>query len=78
MLLNVLFRVDLAGWLAVAICIGMVLAFEALNTAIEALVDLVSPEYHDLAKRAKDCAAGAVLLASLAALAVVCLVWLRF
>ena len=42
---------------------GLVLGLELLNTALEALVDLVSPEQHRLAKAAKDAAAGAVLLA---------------
>jgi undecaprenol kinase len=49
------------------LAIGLVLAAEALNTAVEAVVDLVSPEYHDLARVAKDTAAGGVLLAALTA-----------
>ena len=57
-------------WLAIILTMGGVLALEAVNTAIEAVVDLVSPEYHDLAKKAKDIAAGAVLLFVFAALAV--------
>ncbi|CAH1000454.1 Undecaprenol kinase [Neolewinella maritima] len=48
-------------WVAVLICAGMVLAAEALNTAVEYVVDLVSPEYNILAGKAKDVAAGAVL-----------------
>jgi diacylglycerol kinase len=50
--------------------IGLVLVLEALNTALEALVDLVSPGYHPLAKVAKDVAAAAVLLAAITAVAV--------
>lgn len=48
---------------------GMVLVFfaEMLNTAIEVVVDMVSPEYHPLARRAKDVAAGAVLMACVGA-----------
>lgn len=48
---------------------GMVLVFfaELINTAIEVVVDLVSPEYHPLARRAKDVAAGAVLMACVGA-----------
>lgn len=46
----------------------MVLIAEVINTAVEAIIDLVSPEYHLLAKAAKDVAAGAVLLAALASL----------
>jgi len=48
-------------WVAVLLCSGMVLAAEALNTAIEYVVDLVSPEYNVLAGKAKDVAAAAVL-----------------
>ena len=57
-------------WLAVIITMGIVLALEAMNTAIETIIDLVSPEYHDLAKKVKDVAAGAVLLFVFAALGV--------
>ncbi len=59
-----------AEWLAVIIVMGGVLALEAVNTAIETLVDLVSPEFHPLAKKVKDVAAGAVLIFVMAALAV--------
>ena len=50
---------------------GLVLALELLNTAIESLVDLtVKQTYHELAKIAKDCAAGAVLVSALVAVLV--------
>jgi diacylglycerol kinase len=48
-------------WIALVIVAAMLLSLEAVNTAIEAVVDLASPEYHELAKRAKDVAAGAVV-----------------
>jgi diacylglycerol kinase (ATP) len=51
-----------------------VLALEGVNTAIEAVVDLASPQYHDLARRAKDVAAGAVLIAALGALIIAALI----
>ena len=57
-------------WSILAISCALVLAFEAMNTALESAVDLVSPQFHPLAKRAKDCAAGAVLVASLSSLVV--------
>ncbi len=57
----------------VILTIGTILALELLNTAIEAVVDLcVGQTYHNLAKIAKDCAAGAVLLAAIAAVGVAC------
>jgi undecaprenol kinase len=64
-----LLRLPPLGWAVVALAIGLVLAAELLNTALEAVVDLVSPDDHPLAKRAKDVAAAGVLAASLAALA---------
>ena len=53
------------GWAILALTIGLVLAAECLNTVVEAVVDLASPDYHDLAKLAKDASAGTVLLLSL-------------
>ncbi|PNW41797.1 diacylglycerol kinase family protein [Dactylococcopsis salina] len=53
----------------IGITIAFVLALELLNTALESVVDLtVKQTYHELAKVAKDCAAGAVLMGALAAL----------
>jgi len=49
------------------LAIGVVLAAEMFNTACEAMVDLMSPEYHELARVAKDAAAGAVLICACAA-----------
>jgi diacylglycerol kinase len=52
--------IDAVRWAIVLVCCGVVLCAELLNTAIETVVDLVSPEYHQLAGRAKDIAAAAV------------------
>ena len=57
-------------WAIIALTVGLVLAAEAFNTGAEALVDLVSPEQHPLAKTAKDVSAAAVVLAALAAVVV--------
>ncbi len=62
-------------WALVALAVAAVWAAELVNTAIEALTDLASPHYHALAGRAKDVAAGAVLLAALGALVVGALVF---
>ncbi|MDD2727779.1 diacylglycerol kinase family protein [Malikia sp.] len=56
-------------WALLSAVIGLVLCAEALNTGIEIVVDLVSPQWHRLARDAKDVAAAGVLLASLGALA---------
>ena len=58
--MGLILRFELLEWALVALCCGVVVAAELLNTAIETVVDLVSPEYHPLAGRAKDIAAGAV------------------
>ncbi len=63
---------DLAKAEALALIISVTLMWvtEMFNTAIESCVDLVTEEYHPLAKRAKDIAAGAVLVTSMNALLV--------
>lgn len=53
---------SLVEWLFILFAIGGMITFELLNTAIERIVDLVTKEYHPLAKQAKDVAAGAVLI----------------
>lgn len=61
-------RLSLHEFALLALAITLVLFAELVNTAIEVVVDLVSPEFHPLAQRAKDVAAGAVLLATVGAL----------
>lgn len=57
--------------------IALVLICELINTAVEALVDLVIKEYHPLARRIKHIAAGAVLLAALTAVVLGLIVFAR-
>lgn len=63
-------RLDRLYVIAVILTISIVLALELLNTAIEAVVDLLTVAHHPLAKTAKDAAAGAVLVASIGALCI--------
>ena len=51
---------DATSWCVLLLCCGCVLGAALMNTAVETVVDLVSPEYHPLAGRAKDVAAAAV------------------
>ena len=60
-------RLDTVQWAIIVLTTAMVFAAEFFNTAIEVVVDLVSPRPHPLAKLAKDVAAAAVLLTALAA-----------
>jgi diacylglycerol kinase (ATP) len=68
--LAVYFQLSTAEWSLLALTIAGVIAAEMFNTAVEAMVDLVSPQIHHLAKTAKDVAAGAVLIMALASLVV--------
>lgn len=64
---GVLFNITHTEWLIILLCFGIVLAAEAFNTAIERLVNLVSPDYHPIAGDVKDIAAGAVLICAITA-----------
>jgi len=69
------FQVSAVEWAVLAVCIFGVLALEAINTSVEAIIDLVSPHYHPLAKIAKDAAAGALVFAVLGSLCVAAVVF---
>ena len=56
-----------AEWCLVILAIGLVLMAEAMNTAIENMVDMISPENNELAGRIKDLSAAGVLLAAIGA-----------
>ena len=69
LLANIFFQVSGIEWLITLLAIGMVLSAELINSAIEAVVDLVTLEEHPLAKIAKDCSSAATfVLACMAAL----------
>ncbi len=61
------FKIDKTEWIIIILTIGVVLAAEGFNTAIERLCDHLSPDFHLNIKNVKDFAAAAVLLASIAA-----------
>jgi diacylglycerol kinase len=72
-------------WLWISLAVAGVWVAELINSALEKLVDLVSPEEHPLAKKVKDYAAGAVLVMAIWAVFVFCLIslphvwmWLAF
>ena len=60
-------RLSSAEWCILVLTMGLVISMEAMNTAIEKLVDLVSPDYQEHAGIVKDLAAGAVLIAAIMA-----------
>ena len=67
-LAGLIFGITRYEWIAICICIGMVIGAEIFNTAIERLVDLVSPEFNEKAGMIKDISAGAVLFVALASM----------
>lgn len=58
------FQISGTDWSIILFCIALVLSLEMINSAIENLVNLVTQEWHPLAGKVKDIAAGAVLVAS--------------
>lgn len=58
-------KIALWEWLVCLILFGLVISLELINTTLEEVVDLVSPKWHEKAKRTKDAAAGAVLFSAL-------------
>ncbi|NEU26282.1 diacylglycerol kinase family protein [Paenibacillus polymyxa] len=70
-------RISRLDWLFVCLAIAIVIVAELINTAVEAALDLISPDIHPLAKAAKDTAAGAVLLAAVFAVIIGIFVFYR-
>jgi diacylglycerol kinase (ATP) len=64
---SIYFKLSRNEWCWIIVAIVSVWTAEALNTAFEFLTDVVSPEFHPLAAKAKDVAAGAVLITALGA-----------
>lgn len=76
MILGIVLDISYTERLVAILLIGMVLSLEMINTAIEAVVNLVTKEKKPLAKVAKDCASGAVGIASIFALILGLLIYL--
>lgn len=64
---GILLEISKMEWIACVSMIGAVMAAEAINSAVEAMADFMSPQYSEAIKRTKDLAAGAVLLLAIAA-----------
>ncbi|WP_099361952.1 diacylglycerol kinase family protein [Fredinandcohnia onubensis] len=73
-----LFHITKVEWLIILLLFGGMFAIEMLNTAIEKVVDLVTGEYHPLAKKAKDIAAGAVLIYAIISIIVGLIIFLPY
>ena len=75
-LFGFLLQINVTEWCFLVFAIGFVLFAETINTSVELLTDLVSPDFHTLAEKTKDVAAGAVVIASLTAAIIGMLVFL--
>ena len=71
-----IFKLNLVEWAILALTIGLVISCELINTAIEAVVDLITEEYHPLAKVAKDTSASAVFIFAIVAVVVGLIIFL--
>ena len=75
-LLGIFFSISTTEWLAIIIVIGLVFAFEAINTSIETLSDFVCKQRNEAIKKVNDLVAAGVLVAAIAALATGILIFL--
>jgi undecaprenol kinase len=78
LILGFLFQISSSDWLVIIIAIGVVFSVEMTNTSIEELADSFTNEIHPSVKKAKDVAAGAVLVASITALLVGLIIFLPY
>ncbi|WP_453994902.1 diacylglycerol kinase family protein [Bacillus nitroreducens] len=72
------FQITKVEWLIILLVVGGMFSIELVNTAIEKVVDLVTSEYHPLAKKAKDIAAGAVLIYAILSVIVGLIIFLPY
>ncbi len=70
------FNITRVEWMLVLLCFALVLSLEAINSSLEYLVDLASPDYHPLAAKAKDIAAAAVLIAAFITVLIAALIFI--
>jgi diacylglycerol kinase (ATP) len=69
------FHISREEWMMQILAFGLVLGIESMNTAVEKIADFIHPEFHDRIGFIKDIAAGAVMFAALAAVAVGLLIY---
>lgn len=75
-ILGFILKISIIEWIVIILLIALIISLELINTSIERCVDLVTKDYHDLAKVSKDMAAGAVLVSSLFSIIVGLLIFL--
>ena len=75
-ILGIYLKINLIEWCFIALAIALVIGAELFNTAIETIVDMVSPEKNEKAKLAKDISAAAVLAMAIAAIVIVIIIFI--
>lgn len=75
---SIFFSINKLEWLFVIIAIGGIFSLELMNSAIERVVDLITVEYHPLAKQAKDLAAGAVFIYAVIAVVIGLIIFIPY
>lgn len=74
--LSIVLKISMVEWLVIVFVIGLVFVTELINSAIENLADMVSPDYNEKIKRIKDYGAAAVLISSIVSLVVAGLIFI--
>ena len=77
-LCGVCFHISNPEWLAIILCCGLVLSMEIINTAIEKMIDIISPEFHKTAGMVKDLAAAAVLMMAITSFVVFLTIFYKY
>jgi diacylglycerol kinase len=76
LLSGLLLKISVTDWIAILICMGLVVSLEMINTSIETLSDVIFPATHAGIKSVKDIAAGAVLIVSTISLIIGCIIFI--
>jgi diacylglycerol kinase len=75
-LVGILLNISVNQWICLLLSLGVVLTIELINTAIEATVDMVTVEYNELAKVAKDCGSAATFVATIIAVIIAMVIFI--
>jgi diacylglycerol kinase len=75
-ILGFILKIDLQEWVICILLIGAVIGAELMNTAIETTVDMYTREKNELAKKAKDVSAGAVLIIAISSAIIGCMIFI--
>lgn len=74
--LGIYFEISINEWIAILLCIGLVIALEMMNAAVEKLCDHVHAELHPVIKAVKDISAAAVLWAAIISAVIGCIIFI--